>query len=344
MTALLDDARLVYLYDGTLEGLLSAVFVAFERHKDPVNITVETQLQESLLLSPIPQLTSLAQAERVRTGIIEKLGERSYEDIKLAFLSDYPEKGGVILRYLQYGFRKWNQRRGGRGRDAAGGRGGGGAGGGGAGGGGAGGGGSGGGSDDSRHPEQDKSRPKPVPPGFDLAHPAVDALQRLARQVNTEAHYMLQFIRFAELKSGLYFARIEPKASVVPLIMDHFAERLNIQPFMILDARHGLAGVFNRERWWLVEADATLVDLATSAAQDDYQALWQSFYDTIAIEERRNPRCQRNFMPKRFWGMMCEHIPPSLRSSKPATPTPSAAAKALAAGKAATHSSLPALP
>jgi len=282
MSTLLADADLLYIYDGTLEGLLSAVFAAFERKEHPVNITTEQNLQLSLLASPVPVATNLAHAERVQAGIVEQLGQEAYHDVKCAFLSEDEHKGGAVLRYLQYTLNKGRRSR------------------------------------------------------FDLAHPAVAELQQIVAQVSKEAHFMLQFLRFAQLQSGLYHSRIEPKASVVPLIMDHFAARFNVQPFVIHDARHGMAGVFDTSKWWLVDAReldltspaaASDASAAASAAQDEYQALWQTFYDTIAIDERRNPTCQRNFMPKRFWGNMCEHIPPELRKTRPCTQTPTQAAK-----------------
>ena len=37
-----------------------------------------------------------------------------------------------------------------------------------------------------------------------------------------------------------------------------------------------------------------------------YRRLWRSFYDTISIEERYNPRCRMTHMPKRYWGTMTE--------------------------------------
>jgi probable DNA metabolism protein len=268
----LDTAQLVYLYDGTLEGMLTGVFEAFARKEFPVAIVREGNLQQSLLCSYIPIATDVALAERVQQGIVKKLGDRSYENVKRVFLSDVDEKGGVILRYLLYTMKQG--RRG------------------------------------CAH----------------LANPAVNAFEELLRQVDKEAHYMLQFVRFAQLDNGVFFSRIEPKASVVPLIMGHFAARFNIQPFMIYDACHGLSGVFDTEKWWLVDArDIEVPD--RSRAEDEFQSLWQTFYDTIAIEERRNPTCQRNFMPKRFWGNMCEQIPPQLRNLRPSTQTPTTVAK-----------------
>jgi probable DNA metabolism protein len=272
---LLDDASLVYVYDGSLEGMLTAVFEAFASRQRPVAVVSGRQLQQSLLLSYLTIDTDVALAERVRDGIINTLGEKNYGNIKQVFLSDDEHKGKVLVDYLQYTMRKGRM--------------------------------------SCAH----------------LANPAVAAFEDLRRQVSSEAHYMLQFVRFAQLQNGVYFSRIQPKASVVPLIMDHFASRFNIQPFIIYDASHGLSGVFDTEKWWLVDArEVGGIDLSgNSRLEDGFQSLWQTFYDTIAIEERRNPRCQRNFMPKRFWGNMCEHIPPQLRNIRPQTASPTAVAR-----------------
>jgi probable DNA metabolism protein len=270
---LLADASAVYIYDSTLEGLLSAVFVAFANKDNPATITTGHNLQQSLLHSYQYIATDEASALRVAQGVVDKLGAQAYEDIKKVFLSDAADKGGIILRFLQYAMR--------RGRKAC----------------------------------------------FDLACPVVHDFEQVRNIVSKEAHYMMQFARFAQLEGGVFFSQIDPQASVVPLIMEHFAARFNIQPFIIYDHRHRLAGVFDTNKWWLAPADEATIPQHTYE-EDGYQLLWQTFYDTIAIEERTNPACRRNFMPKRFWGNMCEMVPPALRKARPQTTTPSKAAKA----------------
>lgn len=269
---LLTDGRLTCLHDGSFEGLLSAVFWAFEHKEDPVDIVVETNLQSSLDQVLLTIDTNVEKAERVKAGVIRALGYQAYRDVRCAFLSDDEHKGRVILRFLQY-----TLKRGARSR-------------------------------------------------ANLAEPIIADFDALLRAVNREIHFQLQFIRFSELQNGVFFARIHPKASVVPMIMGHFATRLNIQPFMIYDENHALAGIYDCKRWWLVEAEAVTVP-DPSAQQDEYQALWQTFYDTIAIEERTNPTCRRNFMPKRFWGDLCEMAPRELRKAQPQTATPTACAR-----------------
>ena len=37
-----------------------------------------------------------------------------------------------------------------------------------------------------------------------------------------------------------------------------------------------------------------------------YQELWKMFFKTISIKERKNPRCQMQFMPKKYWKDLIE--------------------------------------
>jgi probable DNA metabolism protein len=37
-----------------------------------------------------------------------------------------------------------------------------------------------------------------------------------------------------------------------------------------------------------------------------YQALWKSYFKNIAIGERKNPRLQRQFIPRRYWKNLVE--------------------------------------
>ena len=138
-----------------------------------------------------------------------------------------------------------------------------------------------------------------------ISHSAIADANDIIRIVQREARFMIQFVRFADIGGGLYFAQMKPKANVIPLVMPHFASRFNIQPFIIFDAAHCLSGVFNTKKWWLVEGIPDSIRVSVPE-EDQYQKLWQRFFKTIAIPERKNPTVQRGFMPKRFWGDLCE--------------------------------------
>ena len=134
----------------------------------------------------------------------------------------------------------------------------------------------------------------------DLANPVVSDLVALERRVSNEEERMRQFVRFSQLENGVWFARCNPNANVIPLVMNHFASRFNIQPFIIYDEAHGIAGVYDGNDWSLVASDA--VDVPSRTAHDAYvERLWQRFYDTLSIDVRYNPELRRHFMPVRLW-------------------------------------------
>ena len=106
-------------------------------------------------------------------------------------------------------------------------------------------------------------------------------------------------LEIAHLENGVWFARCCPNANVVPLVMNHFAARFNIQPFIIYDENHHLAGVHDGNGWHLVADD--VVNIPSRTAEDAHiEALWKRFYDSLAIEARYNPELRRHFIPARL--------------------------------------------
>jgi len=166
----------------------------------------------------------------------------------------------------------------------------------------------------SPHPDKDTILYRYLRYGFevgtkvhvDLAHELVNPVERLVRETNFEAHRMRMFARFARMENGVYFATINPKCNVLPLVMEHFARRFNVQPFVIYDEVHHLVGISDRKSWRLqyVDEDFEAPDCAVDDRQ--YQKLWKAFYDAVAIEERVNHKLRRNFMPLRFWRNLTE--------------------------------------
>ncbi|MDR2407664.1 MAG: DUF4130 domain-containing protein, partial [Bacteroidales bacterium] len=43
-----------------------------------------------------------------------------------------------------------------------------------------------------------------------------------------------------------------------------------------------------------------------AAQESRYQELWKTFWRAVAIQERKNPKLQRQFMPKRYWKYLIE--------------------------------------
>ncbi len=155
-----------------------------------------------------------------------------------------------------------------------------------------------------------------------LTHPVVMALDKLVALTGREANFLTEFIRFSELEGHVYYAEITPEHYVLPLVMPHFAARMNTQPFLIHDKTHGVAGVYDRSGWYLISTEGMTVP-ALSADEVAYRRLWKTFYDTIAVKERINPNLRRQLMPKKYWKNMTEMQPDFVLERAFAAPRPS---------------------
>lgn len=137
-----------------------------------------------------------------------------------------------------------------------------------------------------------------------LTDDTVDALTKAVRNLQREAHSFMGFIRFT-IYDGVLVSCISPKNRVLPLISEHFVNRYPDETFLIYDKTHQMA-IVHKPEGTLLTAMTNLTLPPIDDAEEAYQTLWKCFQRTIAIEERRNPRCQMNHMPKRFWADMTE--------------------------------------
>ncbi len=139
-------------------------------------------------------------------------------------------------------------------------------------------------------------------------HDDVHAIDKALLYLKNEAHYHVEFLRFADC-GGFLAAKITPNNWVLPLIVSHFCQRFNCENFLIFDKTHGMGFVYQgkdgQSRGEFFYADA--VDLPEPDQDEErYQKLWRLFYDTIAVEGRINPRLRRGNMPMRYWVNMTE--------------------------------------
>ncbi|MBO4787048.1 MAG: TIGR03915 family putative DNA repair protein, partial [Prevotella sp.] len=151
-----------------------------------------------------------------------------------------------------------------------------------------------------------------------FADPDVLTVTQIARRVAHEAHRMMQFVRFQKAKDGTYLAVISPDHHVLPLIVDHFHDRFNDQPWLMYDARRHYGYhydgksppihiTFENETSVLFSlADGKLSDDILSSDDHLLQDLWRTYFKAICIRERLNPRKQLNDMPRRYWKYLTE--------------------------------------
>lgn len=137
-----------------------------------------------------------------------------------------------------------------------------------------------------------------------LTDDTVNALIKAVRYLDREVHLYLGFVRFS-VYGEVLASTIEPKNIVLPLMKRHFCERFSQESFLIFDKTNHMALVYRPYKAEIIPADDFTMPSATGDEQY-YRSLWKTFYDTIAIKERYNPRCRMTMMPKRYWNHMTE--------------------------------------
>ncbi|QGY45315.1 DUF4130 domain-containing protein [Maribellus comscasis] len=92
---------LIYSYDGTFEGLLTAVFECYRRKDSPEDIVSQKAEQKDMFAERFDVSADAAKAERVWSSAQKKLSKRNNQMLFYAFLSEEPGIEMKILRFLQ---------------------------------------------------------------------------------------------------------------------------------------------------------------------------------------------------------------------------------------------------
>jgi probable DNA metabolism protein len=138
-----------------------------------------------------------------------------------------------------------------------------------------------------------------------LTHDAVREVVFLSRKAGRELQRMKGLLRFQQLQDNTWLARMEPDHNIIQPLAHHFCRRLRAQEWFIYDAARRSAAHWDRKTLTF----GTLEQFSNpvlSGEEKAVQAMWQSFFRTIAIPERRNPRLQKSCMPVKYWKYLTE--------------------------------------
>jgi len=139
-----------------------------------------------------------------------------------------------------------------------------------------------------------------------LQNEIVHRVHKLARDVGREAHRYTGFCRFEETSQGIYYCGINPTNHVLSILADHFADRLMNQSWIIHDKKHHKAVVYDGHDYAFVKVNANQPPLQTAVNEQEIQRLWTMYFNTLAIEARKNSKLHRQIMPLRFRSEMTE--------------------------------------
>lgn len=262
---MLDGANIVYVYDGSFDGLMCCVFESYVKKEIPTYIMREDATQATLF--PLKYVdTDFEKAHRIYTSVAKKINTFAQQLITYAFLSANEDKEIAILRFILMGY---------------------------------------------------KYGVKTIDM---LTDDTVSDIHKMYKAVGNENHLLLGFVRFSEY-NGALVAVIEPKHFVLPLMKSHFCNRYANEHFMIYDKTYGMALIYRPYQAEIIEIE-NLELPEEDETELKYRRLWKQYYDTIAIEERYNPKCRMTHMPKRFWKHITEmNNVDKLRISKPTEET-----------------------
>ncbi len=275
----------VFLCGPEPEDIFTAVYDAWASRlgHDNVRLEIDSEEQQMGLFCQYRRVErDLEKAEKVARSVERKISREAYYGVYRAALSFESDRADAIYRFLVLGFRV----------------------------------------------------------GADVIHrlqdPAVCRVFELSRKVGNESHLFHGFTRFVQWENGVLFARLAPKCNVLPLVAPHFDDRMSGENWMIYDevrrkaAVHPAGGTWfmvdMTERGWEEmlhrmeslngeDTDGDGMPGRYTGDGEDWENLWRTFVDHIAIEPRKNPVLQRNLMPLWYRKYMTEHQIPNDRKS-----------------------------
>lgn len=96
----------LFIYDNSFEGLITSIYYAFYSKSEVSGIYGINEFNAPLLLDEIINVnTDISKFKKVRDSIITKIDLLCLKKIYITYLSNYPDKGLLIFKYLKYAFK-----------------------------------------------------------------------------------------------------------------------------------------------------------------------------------------------------------------------------------------------
>lgn len=150
----------------------------------------------------------------------------------------------------------------------------------------------------------------------DFTYDSVLKTSKIAKNVSREKHRMEAFVRFKLTKDAIYFANIAPDFNVLPLISKHFKSRYADQKWVIYDIKRNYGLYYDLEVVTIMQMEfpkdfnfSKTDKNFFSEEEFDFQTLWQNYFKSTNITERKNMKLHIQHVPKRYWKYLSEKQP-----------------------------------
>ncbi|MDR2912307.1 MAG: TIGR03915 family putative DNA repair protein [Alistipes sp.] len=307
----------VFRYDKTFEGLLTALFDAYFRRTFPDLLLGDGDSLPLFVTECHTVATDSEKSGRVWRALQKSLPDNVCNMLVMGWLSEEPGVDMMLMRYMRHAFSSPSGSSGGQNADS------------------------------SRNGDSGKGggrKAKTNSVATDFSNPDILRIKQLAQKVANEREHLMQFTRFqksadapddtsgngrselcyAENESetaesisagagATYFAPVSPRYNALPLAIPYFRDRFRDQRWLIYDIKRRYGYYYDLQNVTEVtmDDDAHLLDGQLDEAmmaEDEklFQELWRTYFHSMAIAERINPRLQRQHMPRRFWPLLTE--------------------------------------
>lgn len=154
----------------------------------------------------------------------------------------------------------------------------------------------------------------PVNPLLNFGNEYVLEITKIHKKVSREAQRILMFVRFQKTADEIYYASYDPKYNVLPLVINRFEKRFADQKWIIYDTRRNYGFYYDLKNTVEVAFDKSMVNPATGQIDKSimdkdeqfFRELWRSYFNSMCIRERLNPKLHKQLLPKRFWKYLTE--------------------------------------
>ena len=125
--------------------------------------------------------------------------------------------------------------------------------------------------------------------------------RQIRTRVGREVNRFQEVIRFHKIDNNVYVAHFEPKSRIVVPQGYIFQDRMPSENWIIVDDVHKEAVIHPKDQNFYVQtlnSEEYARLLQTEETHDEFEYMWKKYFDKIAIEQRKNQRCQNNLFPK----------------------------------------------
>lgn len=250
---------IVFRYDKTFEGLLTAVFDAYFRKMFPDKLLAVSDIEPMFTDECFTVITQTDKATRVWKALERKLSKNVCNMLVHVWLSETEGSDELLFQYIRKAF-------------------------------------------DGKQPI-----------ALNFADDTVLKVRNLAMKVEKEKSRMIEFVRFQKAADDVFFGPISPDHNCLPLIIHHFKDRFSDQKWIIYDTKRDYGFYYDLKTVTEMTLETTALfpggklDEALMAADEQlFQQLWKTYFKSMTIKERINPKLHRQHLPKRYWKYLTE--------------------------------------